>query len=185
MTRLRRPPRASGPSGPAAASRRPLLLAIGLAAITIAVYASVRGFAFVSLDDHAYVVENPHVLPGVTWAGIVWAFTSGYSANWHPLTWMSHMLDVQLFGLNAPAHHAMNVVLHAVTTLLLFVALHRMTGALWRSAVVAQRSGVEGFLRLKNHLTAMRWSSNRRLQQPTPSPPECRSPAPARRTRHR
>ncbi len=111
-----------------------LLLALG----TLAVYWRVGGFEFINFDDGAYVARNPQVQGGLTLKGVAWAFTSGgYQGNWHPLTWLSHMLDCQLFGLHAGAHHLVNVALHLANTLLLFGVLRRMTGALWRSAVVA------------------------------------------------
>jgi protein O-mannosyl-transferase len=157
MTRSRRPARASRAPVPAPASRAPLLLAIGLAAITVAVYAAVRDYAFLSLDDHAYVAENPHVLRGLTWDGIVWALTSGHAANWHPLTWMSHMLDVQLFGLDAGAHHLVNLSLHVANTLVLFSLLRRLTGAIGRSAVVAALFAVHPL-----HVESVAWIAERK-----------------------
>ena len=92
---------------------------------------------FVSLDDGGYVSQNPHVLQGLTWSGVKWAWSSTEDSNWHPLTWMSHLLDGQLFGLNPAGHHATSVLLHAVNTVLLFLLLQKMTGARWRSLVVA------------------------------------------------
>ena len=111
--------------------------AIGLAVLTVFVYAPVRHFGFIDLDDPGYVYDNPHVTAGLTWDGIVWAFTTGYAANWHPLTWVSHMLDVELFGLTAGGHHITSVGLHVVAAMLLFGLLMRLTGALGRSAFVA------------------------------------------------
>jgi hypothetical protein len=113
------------------------LVVAGLIALNLVVYAPVRHYEFVQLDDPAYVTENPDVTRGITAQGVAWALTTGHSANWHPLTWLSHMLDVQMFGLNAGAHHATSVVLHIASTLLLFALLLRMTGAPGRSAVVA------------------------------------------------
>src|SRR5579863_1713476 len=100
------------------------------------VYAPVRHFEFVKWDDHQYVLENAHVSTGLTWPNIAWAFSTGY-LYWHPLTWLSHMLDVQLYGLNAGPHHVTSVLLHTASTLLLFGLLYRITGALGRSAFVA------------------------------------------------
>ncbi|HEY5999605.1 MAG TPA: tetratricopeptide repeat protein [bacterium] len=92
---------------------------------------------FLQFDDNEYVVDNPRVRTGLTLAGVRWALTSFHSANWHPLTWLSHMLDVQLFGLDPRGHHATSVLLHALAAALLFLAAHRLTGMRWRSALVA------------------------------------------------
>src|SRR5262249_36495942 len=136
---------------------RVILIYIGLIAITLVVYAQVRHFNFVTFDDPDYVTENPHVGGGLTWQNGVWAFTSGYAANWHPLTWLSHMLDVRLFGLNAGGHHITNVLFHLANTLLLFGVLHGMTGALGRSAFVAALFGVH-----PSHVESVAWVSERK-----------------------
>jgi tetratricopeptide (TPR) repeat protein len=107
-----------------------------LAAITFAVFGQTAGFEFVNYDDNIYVYENPGVAPGLTLKGIVWAF-SCHACNWHPLTWLSHMLDCQLYGLHPGGHHFTNVLLHTSTVIALFLVLRQMTGALWRSAFVA------------------------------------------------
>jgi len=104
---------------------------------TLAAYAQVFQHDFVNYDDPDYVTENVHVRAGLTSDGLRWAFTSGDDANWLPLTRLSNMLDVQLFGLHSGFHHLVNVLLHALSTLLLFAVLRRTTGALWRSALVA------------------------------------------------
>lgn len=111
--------------------------ALALVAFNVAVYASVWNFEFVRFDDPDYVTGNAQVTNGVTWPGTKWALTTGHAANWHPLTWLSHMMDVQMFGINAGAHHVTNLLLHIANTLLLFIVLRRMTGAVWRSAFVA------------------------------------------------
>jgi Flp pilus assembly protein TadD len=97
---------------------------------------------FVSIDDPIYVSQNPQVSQGLTWESLKWAWGSTEAQNWHPLTWMSHLLDVQLFGLNPWGHHATSVVLHALNTALLFLLLRRMTGARWRSFAVAAVFGL-------------------------------------------
>lgn len=94
-------------------------------------------YGFVNYDDDVYVYRNPHVTGGLTRSGAGWAFTHVYSSNWHPLTWLSHMLDGQVYGLNAGGHHATNISIHAATVIALFLVLWRMTGFLWRSAFVA------------------------------------------------
>ncbi|HEX4265816.1 MAG TPA: tetratricopeptide repeat protein [Verrucomicrobiae bacterium] len=113
------------------------LICLALAAATIAVYWSVRGFDFVNFDDPDYVTENLVVRRGLSLRGVIWAFTHFYASNWHPLTWISHMLDCQLFGLHAGGPHLVNVALHAANGVLLFLLLERLTGAQWRSAMVA------------------------------------------------
>jgi tetratricopeptide (TPR) repeat protein len=110
---------------------------IFLAAIVWLVFGQTLHFGFVNYDDDEYVTENPEVIRGLTFKGIVWAFTHVHSANWHPLTWISHMLDCQFYGLNAGGHHLTNILLHTTATILLFLVLRQMTGFLWRSAFVA------------------------------------------------
>ncbi len=92
---------------------------------------------FVNYDDPAYVTSNPDTLHGLTSAGVVWAFETGAASNWHPLTWLSHMADIQFYGLKPAGHHLTSLLLHAANAVLLFLILNAMTGALWRSAVVA------------------------------------------------
>lgn len=106
---------------------------------TTCVYWPTRNADFISFDDNAYVAENPHVRSGLSRDGIHWAFNFADKEKtyWHPLTWLSHMLDVHLFGLNPGQHHFSNVLIHIANTLLLFLLLNWMTGALWRSATVA------------------------------------------------
>lgn len=108
-----------------------------LAAITWIVFGQTLRHQFVNLDDGAYVFKNAQVSRGLTFEGIVWAFTQAHADNWHPLTWLSHMLDSQLYGLNPGGHHLTNVLVHTLTAILLFLVLRQMTGALWRSAFVA------------------------------------------------
>jgi Tfp pilus assembly protein PilF len=117
------------------------LVAAVLAALTLVVFAPSRHFGFLSWDDPSYVTENAHVLEGLTWRGVVWAFTTGEAANWHPLTWLSHMVDVQLFGLNGGRHHLTNVLLHVANVLLLFGALCQLS--LTRRRGGAERSGTD------------------------------------------
>jgi len=112
-------------------------LCLALAAITFAVFGQTLGHQFVNFDDDDYVVKNPFVSRGLTFQGLIWAFTRSHAANWHPLTWLSHMLDCDLYGLDPGGHHFTNVLIHAGTVIALFLVLRRMTGALWRSALVA------------------------------------------------
>ena len=113
------------------------LVALLLAVVTLVVYAPVRYYGFVNYDDPEYVYENSHVLTGLTFENIAWAFTRFYACNWHPLTWISHMLDCQFWGTNAGMHHLVNVTFHTANTVLLFIVLRKMTGAMWRPALVA------------------------------------------------
>jgi tetratricopeptide (TPR) repeat protein len=134
------------------------IICLALAAGTIALYCPVLWHPFINYDDPDYILNNPHVTAGVTWPGIVWAFKSGYAANWHPLTWISHMLDCQLFGVNHPgAHHLINVLFHAANTVLLFVLLNYMTGAMWRSALVAALFGWHPL-----HVESVAWAAERK-----------------------
>jgi hypothetical protein len=114
-----------------------ILVCLGLALITLAVYWPIMHDDFVNFDDRQYIVENPHVNSGVTASNIAWAFKSGEASNWHPLTWISHMIDCSLFGLNPAGHHFGNLFFHIVNTLLVFTILSLLTGATWRSAFVA------------------------------------------------
>src|SRR5262245_41750381 len=116
---------------------RELAVIVVLVAWTLAAFWPVRANDFVSYDDGQYLTKNQIVQAGLTGAGVTWAFEIGHAGNWHPLAWLSPMLDCQLFGLTAPAHHMVNVGLHAANAALLFLLLRYMTGALWRSALVA------------------------------------------------
>jgi protein O-mannosyl-transferase len=117
--------------------RPDLLILLGLAVMTFAIYVQVVGHQFITLDDPTYIRENPMVNRGVTGAGLVWAFTTFYATNWHPLTWISHMIDCQLFGTNAGGHLLVNALIHVANTLLVFWFLLRTTHARWPSALVA------------------------------------------------
>ncbi len=154
-------------SRPAAEEPRPLsvpsrrfqsaLIIGGLFVLVFAIYAQVRTHAFIDYDDPGYVSNNPHVLGGLTWSGIQWAFTHVYQANWHPLTWISHMIDVQLFGPNAGAHLLVSVFLHALNSTLLFLFLYIATGAQWRGAVVAALFAVHPM-----HVESVAWVYERK-----------------------
>jgi tetratricopeptide (TPR) repeat protein len=112
-----------------------ICLTLGL--ITLALYAPCLSHEFLTYDDQQYVTENRHVQAGLTWPGMAWACRTFYASNWHPLTWISHMLDCQLYGLQPLGHHLSSVLLHTASSMLLFLVLKRMTGATWRSAAVA------------------------------------------------
>ena len=125
-------------SSPSPAPHATILgVSIFLMAITWLVFGQTLRYPSINFDDQGYVFQNPQVTAGLTSTGILWAFTHSWMQNWHPLTWISHMLDWQLFGLNAGGHHFTNVLLHTIAVILLFLVLQEMTGKLWRSAFVA------------------------------------------------
>jgi len=139
-----RSPGRAGPGGTASLAavqpnKRRLTFAIcvllGLA--VGAVFGQTLGHGFVNYDDGDYVYENAAILHGLSWQGVIWAFTHSHADNWHPLTTLSHMLDCQVYGLHPWGHHLTSVVLHGATAILLFLMLRQMSGAMWRSAFVA------------------------------------------------
>jgi tetratricopeptide (TPR) repeat protein len=134
-----------------------VLIPLGLAALVAAVYWPVGGYGFVDFDDALYVAANPQVRAGLTWEGLAWAFTSRHAANWHPLTWLSHMADVALFGLDAGWHHRVNVAWHAAGTALLCTWLRLATGSTFRSALVAALFGLHPL-----HVESVAWVSERK-----------------------
>ncbi len=114
-----------------------ITISLFLTVVTFLVYMQVLDHGFLNFDDTQYVTENSHVNKGLTHEGVIWAFTQPYASNWHPLTWLSHMLDFELYGLNPSSHHLTSLFFHIANTLLLFGVLLKMTGALWRSGMVA------------------------------------------------
>lgn len=112
---------------------------------------------FVNYDDDQYFYANPHVQSGLTWHGIMWAFRTGHASNWHPLTWLSLMLDAELFGTGPVGPHLTNILLHTVNTVLLFLLLRRLTGAHWRSAFVAALFALHPL-----HVESVAWVSERK-----------------------
>jgi protein O-mannosyl-transferase len=135
---------------------QPLLLPL-LALLPLATFWPVLRNEFITLDDDAYVSSNVSIRGGLTWAGVRWAFTTGHEANWHPLTWLSHMADVSLFGLNPAGHHATSLVLHVVNTLLLFVVFRSLTKDSVRSAWVAALFAVH-----PAHVESVAWVAERK-----------------------
>jgi protein O-mannosyl-transferase len=137
--------------------RRNVLIYLCLAVAIIVVYWPVCHHEFANYDDYLYVTDNRHVQGGLTLRGFAWAFTTNHAGNWHPLTWLSHMLDWQLWAANAGAHHLVNVLFHIANTLLLFGVLRRMTASPWRSALVA------GFFALHPlHVESVAWVAERK-----------------------
>ncbi|MBW2541032.1 MAG: tetratricopeptide repeat protein [Deltaproteobacteria bacterium] len=132
-------------------------LCLLLAAATFASYGPLRDAAFVNFDDQEYVYENAHVVSGLTWENVRWAFATTQMGNWNPLTWLSHMLDCELFGLNARGHHLTNLLLHVANTLLLFLILLRATRSHWRSGFVAALFALHPL-----HVESVAWVSERK-----------------------
>jgi Tfp pilus assembly protein PilF len=136
---------------------RDLLICLFLAAAVLAVFGQAGGFAFLAWDDTGYVTDNPRVASGLTAGGLRWALGSGAMANWHPLTWLSHMIDAELYGLDPRGHHRTSVLLHAANAVLLFLVLKRMTAAPWRSALVAGLFALHPL-----HVESVAWVSERK-----------------------
>ena len=130
---------------------------LGLAVMTFGIYAQVIGHQFITLDDPTYIQENPMVNRGVTLAGLAWAFTTFHAANWHPLTWISHMIDCQFFGTNAGRHLLVNALIHVANTLLVFLFLLRTTRARWPSALVAALFALHPL-----HVESVAWATERK-----------------------
>ena len=145
------------PSALRTSRRQTLLICLGLFLLTVAAYWRVGTFSFVNYDDNDYVTENPWVRAGLRWDVIRWAFTTNYANNWHPLTWISHMADYQFFGLNAGAHHLVNLGFHILNTLLLFLVLARATNAAWKSAIVAALFALHPL-----HIQSVAWVAERK-----------------------
>jgi tetratricopeptide (TPR) repeat protein len=137
--------------------RQMWLTGLLLVIATAAVYWPVRHFQFLNYDDSTIFTDNPHVTDGLTWRNIVWGATTCYYEYWHPLMWWSHMLDCQLFGMNAGAHHLVNLGFHVANTLLVFVVFTRMTGMVWRSAMVAALFGLHPL-----HVESVAWLAERK-----------------------
>ncbi len=137
--------------------RNPTVISLLLTTATLAILSPVARHGFVNFDDPAYVTANPHVQGGLTRANILWAFQTGDQGNWHPLTWLSHMLDSQLFGTSATGPHLVNLAFHVANTLLVFWVLNRLTGAVWRSAFVAALFGWHPL-----HVESVAWVAERK-----------------------
>src|SRR5688572_25207315 len=134
-----------------------LLICALLAAGTTLVFFDVKNADFVKLDDPVYIVNNPIVEEGLTGKNIKWAFSTFYFSNWHPLTWLSYLADSELFGVNARAFHLVNLCFHVGNTLLLFLLLWRLTGAIWASGIVAAFFGCHPL-----HVESVAWISERK-----------------------
>lgn len=134
-----------------------MLIYTALAIITLLAFEGVRHNQFVNYDDDEYVTENPHVNRGISKESIIWAFTHSAAGNWHPLTWISHMLDCQLFGLNAGSHHLVNLLLHIINALLLFLLFNLATARPWESFFIAAVFAVHPL-----HVESVAWAAERK-----------------------
>ncbi|MDM8542405.1 tetratricopeptide repeat protein [Desulfococcaceae bacterium HSG9] len=134
-----------------------VLISLFLIITTLGTYYQVRNYAYVNFDDDDYVLNNIHIKNGPIYERIVWCFTAAYATNWHPLTWLSHLCDIELYGLNSGRHHLTNVLFHVINTLLLFVFLHKTTGTLWRSGFVAALFALHPL-----HVESVAWVSERK-----------------------
>ena len=138
--------------------RQKLIVYLALTVITFTVFWQVNLYDFTNFDDPLYVTENSHIQSGISLTGIRWAFSTTYADSlWHPLIWLSFMLDNQLVGLNAGGYHITNLILHIFSTLLLFWLFNRMTGAIWRSAFVAVLFAVHPL-----HVESVAWIAERK-----------------------
>ncbi len=134
-----------------------LLISAALVLATVIAYEPVRHNDFVYYDDNTYISENPYIADGITFNSVIWAFISTYAANWHPMTWLSHMLDIELYGFAPLGHHITNLILHMANTLLLLLLLQRMTGAIWKSAFVAAAFALHPI-----HVESVAWVAERK-----------------------
>ena len=137
--------------------RLEIVICLFLVSVSLLIYLQVIGFEFVTYDDELYITKNPYINAGFTPESIEWAFTSSYAANWHPLTWLSHMLDMELYGLNPMGHHWTNLQIHVINVVLLFLFLRSMTGVIWRSAFVAALFAVHPL-----HVESVAWVAERK-----------------------
>jgi tetratricopeptide (TPR) repeat protein len=137
--------------------QRSRLICLLLALVTLVLYWPVTGFDFLNIDDPDYILNNTAIHQGLTWQGIVWAFRTSYASNWHPVTWLSHMLDCSLYGWHPGGHHLTNLLLHMANAMLVFLLLERLTGATWRSAFVAAL-----FAWHPLHVESVAWVSERK-----------------------
>ena len=152
-----RTPKAFGVSRNATLGRPDLVILVALGAITFGTYAQVMGHQFITFDDNWYIEENPMVNRGVTLGGFAWALTTFHAGNWHPLTWIAHMIDSQFFGTNAGGHLLVNALIHVANTLLVFWFLLRTTHARWPSALVAALFALHPL-----HVESVAWASERK-----------------------
>ncbi len=145
------------PGGQPALSRWNLAVMAALVMLNVVIYAPVRHYDFVAIDDPAYVSENPNVANGLSWQGVRWAFASEHAGYWIPLTWLSYMADIQAAGASPGVHHVTNLILHIANSLLLFLLFTRMTGSPGKSAFVAALFAVHPL-----HVESVAWITERK-----------------------
>ncbi|MCD9188435.1 MAG: tetratricopeptide repeat protein [Pyrinomonadaceae bacterium] len=138
-------------------TNRQLIVYSALFVLVMAIYYQAIGFNFINLDDNLYIFNNPIVLSGLNKDSLNWAFTKFYAANWHPVTWVSHLIDVELYGANPGGHHATNIVFHLLNSILAFTVFKKMTGSFWKSAIVAALFAVH-----PAHVESVAWVSERK-----------------------
>jgi Flp pilus assembly protein TadD len=136
---------------------RTILICVLLVVATAVAYEPLSGNGFITFDDNSYITQNKRVRAGLSWDGVAWAFTTRETANWHPLTWLSHMLDAELYGLEPAGHHRTNWQLHVASTLVLFLVFRRMTAAFWCSAFVAAIFALHPL-----HVESVAWAAERK-----------------------
>ncbi|MBF0459642.1 MAG: hypothetical protein HQK99_17275, partial [Nitrospirae bacterium] len=134
-----------------------IVIIAATAALTLFVYSEVRTFEFLGYDDNVHITANTHVTTGLNAGNIGWAFTHSHDGNWYPLTLLTYMATVQLFGLNPAAHHIVGLIIHVINSVLLFVLFNRMTGMRWRAAFIALLFAVHPM-----HVESVAWISERK-----------------------
>jgi protein O-mannosyl-transferase len=138
-------------------TNKTLVASVVLAVLCLLIYAQTFGFDFINIDDRAYIYENRAVINGLYSKTVYWAFTAFYAGNWHPLTWISHILDFTLFGLNPNAFHAVNVFFHIVNSILTLLVFHKLTGDFVKSSIVAALFAVH-----PAHVESVAWIAERK-----------------------
>ena len=134
-----------------------LLICLALAAIIVGIYSQALNFEFIHYDDNDYVFDNSAVQKGLTRENLIWAFATSHASNWHPITWLSHMTDVSLFGMESGLHHLTNLLFHILNSLLMFLVFRIMTGKIWQSAFVAALFAIHPL-----HVQSVAWVSERK-----------------------
>ncbi len=133
------------------------IIVVVLVVLCLAIYGQTLQFEFINVDDRQYIYENPNIANGLNSTSVWWAITAVYSGNWHPVTWITHLLDVSLYGMNAGGHHATNVIIHTIASVLAFFAFRNLTGMVWQSAAVAALFAVH-----PAHVESVAWVAERR-----------------------
>ena len=137
--------------------RKKIIICLFLVAATLSVYLQIINYDFVYFDDELYVIDNPNVKAGLNRESVIWAFSADYAGNWHPLAWLSHRLDVELYGLNPMGHHLTSLQIHIANSVLLFILLNWMTGAIWSSSFVAALFALHPL-----HVESVAWIAERK-----------------------